>query len=179
MVHTYETPVPFCYTMKPALIAAILPHLEVFGGIRRYLSLGNAWQARGHRVVLFTPAGQPPTWMRFDGEVRPWDAIPAGAGPRPDGARFDLAFTPQPSLLPRLRALRASRRVYYCVLEGERGEAEALADPAITLMANSSALRERLARKARRTVLDGVGGIDTELFMPHPAVVRTGRRVLA
>src|SRR5258708_39600956 len=116
IVHYYETPVSFCYTMKPASIAAILPHLEVFGGIRRYLSLGNAWQALGHRVVLFTPAGRPPTWMRFDGEVRPWDAISAGAGSGPVGAPFEVAFTPQASLPPRLRALPAARRAYYCVL---------------------------------------------------------------
>jgi len=161
-----------CYIMQPTKIAAILPHLEVFGGIRRFLSLGNAWRAQGHRVVLFTPTGEAPAWMRFDGEVRAWDSA-AEAGP------FDVAFTPQPSLLPRLRALAAGRRVYYCVLEGERGEAEALADPAIALMANSSALRARLARRAHRPVLDGVGGIDTSLFHPDPAIVRTGRRVLA
>src|SRR5712691_8094530 len=100
MVRYYETPVLLCYIMEPTSIAAILPHLEVFGGIRRYLSLGNAWRALGHRVVLFTPAGRPPTWMRFDGEVRPWDAISASPGSGPDSAPFEVAFTPQPSGLP-------------------------------------------------------------------------------
>src|SRR5260221_13673178 len=158
--------------MKPTAIAAILPHLEVFGGIRRYLSLGNAWRARGHRVVLFTPTGEPPTWMRFDGEVRPWEAIPGGVGGVAGGAPFDVAFTPQPTLLRHLRALPAARRVYYCVIEGERGEDEALADKAITLMANSSPLRARLARHARRPVLDGIGGIHPQPFPPPPPRAR-------
>jgi glycosyltransferase involved in cell wall biosynthesis len=65
------------------------------------------------------------------------------------------------------------------VIEREPGEADAIQDPAITLMANSSALRASLARRARRPVLDGIGGIDTALFRPDPAVTRSGRRVLA
>src|SRR5258708_4255764 len=130
-------------------LAAVLPHLSVFGGIRRYLSLGNCWIDQGHEVVLFTPTGEAPSWLPFRGLVRAWDA-PLGAAP------FDAAFTPQAALLPRMRALPALRRVYYCALEGERGEEDAWRDPAITLMANSSALRRSLARRARRPVLDGV-----------------------
>jgi len=158
--------------MKQHSIAAILPHLGVFGGIRRYLSLGNEWARAGHAVVLYTPDGAPPDWFDFRGEVRPWDAIPAARS-------CDVAFTPQRALLDRLLALPARRRVYYCVLEGERGEERALRDPAITLLANSSALRARLARRAGRPVLDGVGGIDTALF--HPGATRRGPglRVLA
>jgi glycosyltransferase involved in cell wall biosynthesis len=158
--------------MKRTSIAAILPHLGVFGGIRRYLSLGNEWARLGYRVVLFTPTGRPPDWMPFAGEVRPWDAL-ATSG------EFDLALTPQAALLDHLLALPSARRVYYCVLEGERGEERALADPRITLMANSSALRARLARRARRPVLDGVGGIDTSLFRPDPARRGPGLRILA
>jgi glycosyltransferase involved in cell wall biosynthesis len=165
--------------MRTLTIAAILPHLEVFGGIRRYLSLGNAWVALGHRVVLFTPTGEAPVWMRFAGEVRSWEGAPRRDGAGPGAPPFDVAFTPQAALLPQLRSLPAARRVYYCVIEKEPGEADALRDPAITLMANSSALRASLARRARRPVLDGIGGIDPTLFHPDPAVVRTGRHVLA
>src|SRR5258708_36069603 len=85
--HRHETAIKVCFLMKPHSIAAILPHLGVFGGIRRYLSLGNEWVQLGHHVTLYTPAGAPPGWMPFAGEVRPWDAI-AGA------EECDVALTP-------------------------------------------------------------------------------------
>jgi glycosyltransferase involved in cell wall biosynthesis len=61
------------------------------------------------------------------------------------------------------------------VLEGERGEERALRDPAFTLMANSGALRSRLARRAGRVVLDGVGGIDPDAFRPDPGARTPGK----
>lgn len=152
-------------------LGVLLPHLEVFGGVRRYLMLGWTWAASGHEVVLFTPEGRPADWLESGATVRPLSEL-GGSG------RFDAVFTPQPALLPALRAAPADRRVFYCVLEGERGTEDALRDPDITLMANSSALRAALARRARRPVLDGVGGIDPTAFRPVPGA-RVPRRVLA
>jgi glycosyltransferase involved in cell wall biosynthesis len=154
--------------MKQYSIAVLLPHLEVFGGIRRYLALGGLWSAWGHAVTLRTATGQPPDWTPFAGRVERHDA----ASP---GVPFDAAFTPQPALLPRLRELPAARRVYYCVLEGEPGEGAALRDPGLTLMANSGALVARLARAARRPVLDGVGGIDPAFFHPDRSARAPGK----
>ena len=42
--------------MKQYSLAAVLPHLEVFGGIRRYLALGRTWSAWGHAVTLYASA---------------------------------------------------------------------------------------------------------------------------
>ncbi len=152
-------------------LAAILPHLEVFGGIRRYLMLARTWTAWGHDVTLWTPEGAPATWLASDAVVRPHKDLP-------DAPRFDVIFTPQPALLPLLRSAPALRRVWYCVIEGERGEREALADGGLTLMANSSALRARLSRLSGRVILDGVGGVDPERFAPDPAARVRGRRTL-
>ena len=149
-------------------IAAVLPHLSVFGGIRRYLMLGREWTRMGHEVVLFTPDGAAESWLASNVRVAPWDAL--------TGSRtFDAAFTPQVDLLPRLRALPARARVWYCVLEGERGERADIAADDLVLMANSGALRTRLARRAGRAVLDGIGGIDPERFRPDPAQRRPGK----
>lgn len=152
-------------------IAVLLPHLEVFGGVRRYLMLGRTWRSWGHEVVLFTPDARAAAWLDPAATVRPLEAL---ARETP----FDAAFTPQPALLGALRAAPAARRVFYCVLEGEHGEDVALRDPAFTLMANSSALRVRLARRAGRPVLDGIGGIDPGTFHPVPGA-RKERRVVA
>src|SRR5438552_2113927 len=39
-------------------IALFLPHVGVFGGVRRFIELGNAWTASGHAVTLFHPGGE-------------------------------------------------------------------------------------------------------------------------
>jgi glycosyltransferase involved in cell wall biosynthesis len=154
--------------MNQLRLAAILPHLEVFGGVRRYLMLARLWASWGHDVTLWTVDGRAPSWLSTTARVR-------RLGDTPDAEPYDAAFTPQPALLDALRSLPAARRVWYCVLEGERGENRALADGGITLMANSGALRARLMRRSRRPVLDGIGGIDPERFRPDATARVAGR----
>lgn len=142
-------------------IALFLPHVGVFGGVRRFLELGNEWSALGHEVVLFHPDGGPPAWLPFTGRVAP---LAAAAG-----ASADLAVCADPHTYGAFRATAAATHLYYCVIEGDTGLARAIADPAVTLAANSQALRTAIARRARRAVLDGVGGIRTTHFRPDPA----------
>jgi len=141
-------------------ISLFLPHVGVFGGVRRFLELGNAWSACGHEVTLFHPGGGPPSWLRF-----------AGATARLDEARgreADLALCADPHSLEAFSAHRAGARVYYCVLQGDPGVDRALALPGVRLAANSGPLRRALARRAGQPVLDGVGGINTRQFRPDP-----------
>ena len=138
-------------------ISLFLPHVGVFGGVRRYLELGNEWVAMGHAVTLYHPAGSAPGWLPF-----------AGATATPDtarGASSDLALCGDAHSYPAFRAHAARQHVYYCVLEGDPGLALALADPAVTLMANSGPLLAALERHGR-SVLDGIGGIRPERFAP-------------
>jgi glycosyltransferase involved in cell wall biosynthesis len=141
-------------------IAAVLPHLRVFGGIRRYLSLGEAWRAWGHEVVLYTPDGAAEAWLPFGGTVRPFAAI--------GSTRHDVAFTPQPA-----------QRLWSCAAENEPGEALAARDRSIALAAVSSALAARLARRARRPVIDGAGAVDAALFHPGRGARDPARLVVA
>ncbi len=147
-------------------IGLFLPHVGVFGGVRRYLELGNEWVAMGHRVTLYHPDGVPPAWLPFAGETAPL-ATSAGGG-------SDVALCGDAGTFPTFRAHRAQHHLYYCVLEGDPGQRRAVADPDVKLMANSGALRRALERAARRPVLDGVGGIRPERFRPD-----TGQRAAA
>jgi glycosyltransferase involved in cell wall biosynthesis len=143
-------------------IGLFLPHVGVFGGVRRYLELGNEWTALGHAVTLYHPEGAPPAWLAFDGITSP---LAAAAG-----AQSDLALCGDSHTYPAFRSHAARQHVYYCVLEGDPGLRSALADPAVTLMANSGPLRERVRRASGRPVLDGAGGIRPARF--HPDVLR-------
>jgi len=142
-------------------IGLFLPHVGVFGGVRRYLELGNEWVAMGHDVTLHHPAGTPPAWMPFAGRAAPTAAAA--------GSETDLAICGDGESWAAFRAHRSGRHVYYCVLEGDPGLRAALADRSVTLMANSTALRAALGRRAGRPALDGAGGIRPERFRPDAA----------
>ena len=142
-------------------IALFLPHVGVFGGVRRYLELGNEWVAMGHEVTLHHPEGTPPAWLPFAGRT----ATLAAAGSHAS----DVAVCGDPDTYAAFRAHRSGRPIYYCVIEGDAGLAAAVRDREVTLMANSGPLRRHLERRARRTVLDGVGGIRVERFRPDPS----------
>jgi len=45
-----------CYGHSWMKIAALLPHLEVFGGVRRDLKIGNELQRRGSSRKIIAPA---------------------------------------------------------------------------------------------------------------------------
>src|SRR5512140_1831567 len=136
----------------PRRISLFLPHVGVFGGVRRYLELGNAWQARGFDVTLYHPDGTAPDWLPFRGRVAPLAAAPE--------ATADLAFCSDLHTYSAFRRHPAARHVYYCVLERDPGLAPAARDRGVLLAANSSALRRQVAWRAGRPVLDGAGGIN-------------------
>ncbi len=142
-------------------ISTFLPHTGVFGGVRRFLELGNAWVAMGHAVTLYHPEGTPPSWIDYRGRVAPL----ASAADE----RADLAITADPHTYGAFRHHAAERHVYYCVIEGDRGLERAARDAGVILAANSGALRAAVARRTGRTVLDGAGGIRLDQFRPDPA----------
>jgi glycosyltransferase involved in cell wall biosynthesis len=142
-------------------ISAFLPHVGVFGGVRRFLELGNAWTAMGHEVTLFHPGGEPPGWLAFRGRVAPLAAAATGAA--------DLALCADPHTFDAFAAHEARTRLYYCVIEGDPGVARAAHDRRTMLAANSGTLRRALASRTRRPVLDGAGGINVAQFRPDPS----------
>ena len=147
--------------MPQVRISLFLPHVGVFGGVRRFIELGNAWTALGHEVTLFHPWGEPPAWLPFRGAVA---RLAAAAG-----RRADLALCADPHTYDAFAAHPARTHLYYCVLEGDEGLKRALRDPEMTLAANSGALRRAVTRRTRRPVLDGIGGINVAQFRPDPA----------
>jgi glycosyltransferase involved in cell wall biosynthesis len=112
----------------------------------------------GHAVTLYHPEGTAPAWLPFAGETAPLAAAAA--------TESEVAICGDGGTYPAFRAHRASRHIYYCVIERDPGLAAARADPGVVLMANSGPLRRQLQRTARRAVLDGVGGVRPERFHP-------------
>lgn len=139
-------------------IATFLPHTGVFGGVRRFIELGNAWQTAGHEVTLYHPSGEPPAWLPYSGRVAPLASAAAESS--------DIAWCSDPHTWRAFRAHRSERHVYYCVLERDPTLKLALADKRVLLAANSTPLRRSLERGSGRQVLDGIGGINPTQFHP-------------
>jgi glycosyltransferase involved in cell wall biosynthesis len=139
-------------------IATFLPHVGVFGGVRRYLELGNAWTAEGHEVTLFHPDGGAPTWLPYSGVTR---RLAEAAT-----TESDVALCGDPHTYSAFRAHHARAHIYYCVLERDPGLPAAIADRTMRIAANSGPLRRHLERRTGRRILDGIGGIDPLRFHP-------------
>jgi len=151
-------------------IAALLPHVEVFGGVRRYLELGNEFVKRGHRFVLFHPGGQKPSWLEFEAEVRPLGAVEA--------ERFDIGLCSEYSILPAFDKLSAGLKYFYFVLENRRRERDILRRP-FHFLGNSEGLCRRFERRYGVSCFRAAGGVNPDIFHPvdreEPAVEREFR----
>jgi len=58
-------------------IGAILPHLEAYGGVRRFLELGNVFTRRGIDYTVFSKKGPRCGWFKCDFKIKDWSAIEA------------------------------------------------------------------------------------------------------
>src|SRR2546427_2501220 len=119
-------------------VAFALPHLGVYGGIRRFLELGEVWIRRGHLVSIFVPdPGVARPWLPFSGSIHPRNELPLGG--------WDAVISPDPELFLDCRSPGALR-VYYSVLEKAPGEDKAVR-AADLVLANSAGVRRYLSGK--------------------------------
>jgi glycosyltransferase involved in cell wall biosynthesis len=139
-------------------IGAILPHLLVFGGVRRYIELGNAFLTRGHEFILFTPDGMGSDWLRFRGEIRPFSEL--------SESKLDIAICGSPELLGELDRADARERIFYLQLERVRDEESIVRSGRYRIMVNSSGLGRRVRTRYGINPIDGIGGVNPALFRP-------------
>ncbi|MBN2185778.1 MAG: glycosyltransferase family 4 protein [Candidatus Krumholzibacteriota bacterium] len=142
-------------------IGAVLPHLMVFGGVRRYIEIGNIFNTRGHRFTIYTPEGAEPSWMRFAGEVKPIDALRE--------SDFDILITGTPEFTDLIRSLKAKVKIFYLQIEDLKEEGRIVCEKDLHIMVNSSGLRRHLRKRYALEPLDGIGGVDPVLFNPGEA----------
>lgn len=148
-------------------IALALPHLGVYGGIRRFQELGEVWVRRGHEVAILVPdRGEAKPWIPFSGSIRPLPELPLGL--------WDVVISPDPEVFLSSRAPGALR-VYYSVLEGAPGEREALR-AADLVLANSAGMRRYLRRRRKVHAEDGAGGVNVGWFRPPSPDAREAAR---
>ncbi len=147
-------------TIENLDFAALLPGMGVFGGVRRFIEIGNELIRRGHRFVIYSPEGKAPDWLPFSGEVRPISALRT--------SRHRILMCNDPYSLADFERAQADLKLFYFVLENIRGERDIARHPGWTILANSTGMQDRLRRKYGVAVERVVGGINPDMFKPQP-----------
>ena len=148
-------------------IAALLPHVEIFGGVRRYIEIGNEFAKRGHTFVLFHPAGTAPVWLEFRGIVKPFSSLADDD--------FEIGLCSEYSILPEFDRLQARTKFFYFVLEGHKQEREAV-NKNYVFLGNSEGICRRIEKKYGAPCFRAAGGINPDIFHPlrDPGADRSG-----
>ena len=152
--------------MGPLRIVVLLPHLGVYGGIRRFLELGHVWSRRGHDVTLAIPrdAREREAWLPFGGRVGEIERIGL--------ERWDVLLSPDPDLFQSV-AVPGALRVFYAVLE-RAPRAEAAWRGADLVFGNSAGMVRHLRRRGVRA-LAAPGGVNLSRFHPPAGNERAAR----
>ena len=150
--------------------AVLLPGLGVFGGVRRFLEIGNVLISRGHSYTVYHPEGTPPDWLPFAGTVRPLSEAAR--------ARHQIAICNDPPLLNDFVRMNADLKMFYFVLENIRKERSIARNPDWTIIANSTGMARRLWRRYRVRAGKVIGGINLDSFRPRQTAKGNDYRIL-
>jgi len=138
-------------------IAVVLPHVDVFGGVRRYLEIGNELSNRGDYFVLFHPGGGSPDWFDFKGITKSFSSLGAET--------YDIGLCSEYSVLPYFEKLKAGAKFFYFLLEGHKQEKEVVKKNYFFL-GNSEKICRRLERKYKIFCSRAAGGVNPKFFYP-------------
>lgn len=138
-------------------IGAILPTINLWGGVKRFLELGNRFIAKGHQFRIFTPQGEAPQWFAYKGIVERMDAVANHC--------FDALFITEPAFLQQLAESRTRVKIFYHVLERESLK-DVLTYPQITIFANSSNIYHHDQKKYGITPFKAFGGVTIPSCVP-------------
>jgi glycosyltransferase involved in cell wall biosynthesis len=141
-------------------LGVILPTIDLWGGVKRFLELGNIFVDKGHNFTVVTPEGAPPAWFAFKGDV----ARIADLG----AMQFDALFTTESQFVADLRSANTRLRIFYHVLQSEDLR-PIIADPAIKVFVNSRNLYDFDRRAYRITPFLAAGGVNLKVYSPKPS----------
>lgn len=136
--------------MKPFTIAVILPHCQLFGGVKRFFELGEIFIRQGHEMIVFTPEGAPPDWFRFSCKTDKIENI--------TDYSLTLLFITEPVFLPAMLKANSLLKVFYHV--GPRAKLkEVLQHKGIFIFSNSTNMFLHDKKKYGIDTIKAIGGV--------------------
>lgn len=138
-------------------LGVILPHTLLFGGVKRYLDIGNLLVANGHRFTIFTPDGLSPDWFPFTGKTTSLNQL--------SKTPLDALFLSEECFLPEMIKSQAHIKIFY-VISKNKNLKHISSHKNIILLANSSTTYKLIIKKTGITPIKAFGGVDTDTFIP-------------
>jgi glycosyltransferase involved in cell wall biosynthesis len=138
-------------------LAVILPHTKLYGGVKRFLELGNYFVEKGHVFCVYTPDGEAPDWFRFKGRMSTFSQLP--------NAELDALWTTTTRFVSLMLSSRARHKIFYHVRIKENLR-EVLRHPEIEIYAcSSNVYRYDLNHYGRKAFL-AAGGVNVAAYQP-------------
>lgn len=154
--------------MNQLHLAVILPHTLLFGGVKRFLELGNRFIRLGHTFTVFTPNGDKPAWFRYDGNIDTLTNI--------NNYTFDALFITEIKFLNYLVSSTSKLKIFYHVLKSEKLH-DVLQHKEIKIFVNSTNLYEYNLKKYKIDSFKAIGGINSALLQ-KPVVPKKNQDIV-
>lgn len=147
------------------ILGVLLPHTKLYGGVKRFLELGNIFVDKGHRFIVFTPDGKAPDWFDFKGEMATFDRI--------DATRLDALWTTTVKFMPRVLASAARHKIFYHVRKSDNVRA-LMKNPEVEVFACSTNIYEYDLKKFGREAFKAIGGVTLANYRPKQSYAVPG-----
>ncbi len=136
-------------------IGVLLPHTKLYGGVKRFLELGNIFTNRGCEIIIFTEEGKHPTWFDFKGKVLTFESL--------KDETLDALFFTETEYLELALTSKSSRKIFYFINPKEN--LKLLSKHAdIEFFANSSNLIETALKKFNIKAFPAFGGVNLKTY---------------
>lgn len=131
-------------------LAVLLPHTKLYGGVKRFLELGNVFVGLGHEFIVFTPDGLAPTWFDYKGKMDVLDNV--------GNYELDAIFTTTVSYVPMMHECNAKHKVFYHVRIREKLKNVIKFDDVEIFACSTNVYNHDLAKYGKQT-FKAIGGV--------------------
>lgn len=97
---------------KKLTMGVLLPHTKLYGGVKRFLELGNEFVKLGHQFIVFTPDGEAPEWFEYNGKMATFEELKE--------QKLDALFTTTVKYMDIVLASNARHKIFYHVRKTEK-----------------------------------------------------------
>ena len=139
------------------ILGVLLPHTKLYGGVKRFLELGNIFVEKGHRFIVFTPDGVAPTWFDFKGEMATFDSVAK--------TPLDALWTTTVKFMPMVLASQAKHKIFYHVRKSDNVK-KIMQNPQVEVFACSSNVYDYDLKKFGRKAFKAIGGVTVANYKP-------------
>ncbi|WP_291855918.1 glycosyltransferase family 4 protein [Marinilabilia sp.] len=144
---------------KSLNIGVVLPHTKLYGGVRRFLELGNFFVSKGHQAFIFTHDGKSPEWFSFNGQILSFEKM--------RDFKLDALFFTEPSFAPLVAETKSTRKIFYFVRANENLNKIRKKVENVEFFANSTNMVQLAKRKFNIEAFPAIGGLNPDQYVPR------------